>query len=315
MTNEKSPVSLDDASETPVPSEAQERRPPRGRKMLSTLGLVALAASALVGGNLFGMRERLMDTEARKPKAPAASRVAAARTATPPTETGTLLRSWPWWQDVTSLEGMGKGQTDPFTIGEDALQWRLRGKCQSGRLVVTEPSQPKPLLTAACNGAPTEYAITSKAGTKRLQVSAEGPWQLEVDQQVDVPLVETPLPAMSAPDTTVVAKGDFYRMDQTGQGTITVYRLADGTYALRLDDFYVTANIDLEIRLHPLEAPKTTEDYLSAPAPLAAPLDITAGSLNSMLPKDIDPTKFRSVVIWCPLVTSAYAGATLQPAS
>ena len=74
----------------------------------------------------------------------------------------------------------------------------------------------------------------------------------------------------------------------------------------------MTANIDLEIRLHPLRKPRTTRDYLSAPAKLAAPLDVTTGSMNFVLPAGVDPRRYRSVVIWCPIITSAYAAATLD---
>ncbi|MEX2658660.1 MAG: DM13 domain-containing protein, partial [Acidimicrobiales bacterium] len=151
-------------------------------------------------------------------------------------------------------------------------------------------------------------------GTIEVEVASDGPWELLVEQQVDIPLEEEPLPSMSAPGTSVVATGDFYRMDQTGKGSITVYRLEDGSHALRLDDFYVSPNVDLEITLSPLEAPRTTPEFMAAPWVRAAPLDITAGSLNFMLPREVDPTKYKSVVIWCPLIDSAYAAATLKAA-
>jgi len=44
-----------------------------------------------------------------------------------------------------------------------------------------------------------------------------------------------------------------------------------------------------------------------------APLEITVGSLNFSLPADIDPMQYKSVVIWCRLIDSAYAAATLKP--
>ena len=153
--------------------------------------------------------------------------------------------------------------------------------------------------------------LTAKAGPN-LRIEAGGDFTARVEQQVDVPLIEPPLPAMSAPGTRRVARGSFYRIDQVGRGTVTVYRLADGRYALRLADFYVTANIDLEIRLHPLRRPRTSRDYTSAPARLAAPLYTTVGSMNFVLPRGVDPTRYRSVVIWCPTIVSAYAAATLE---
>lgn len=276
------------------------------------MALGALAFSALVGGNAFGTRDRLFGVDVRVARAPAASRVVGATTVTTASDDGTLVRSYPWWQGVASLEGDGTTQALAFEVADEAIQWRMRATCTTGRIVVTDPSGRRPVLDAPCRGGPTDYGISSKSGRKTLRVTAEGPWRLEVDQQVDVPLEEPPLPEMADPAATVVATGDFYRIDQHGEGTVTVYRLADGRYALRLVEFFVTANVDLEIRLHPLETPRTTDDYLGAPAALAAPLPITAGSLNFVLPQDLDPTRYRSVVVWCPIIASAYAAATLR---
>lgn len=288
-------------------------RPSLARRLASGVALAALASSALVGGNALGTRDRLFGVDVRQPRTPAASRVAGGTTVTTAPASTTLVRSYPWWQGVTTLEGEGTAQVPGIDVRDDAIQWRVRATCATGRVVVVDPSGRRPVLDAPCRGAPSDYGISSRTGPRTLRVVAEGAWRLEVEQQLDVPLDEPPLPEMVAPSATVVATGDFYRMDQHGEGTITLYRLADGRHALRLDDFFVTANIDLEIRLHPLEAPRTTADYLAAPAPLAAPLPITAGSLNFVLPADLDPGAYRSVVIWCPIIASAYAGATLRP--
>ena len=128
-----------------------------------------------------------------------------------------------------------------------------------------------------------------------------------------MPLDEPPLAAMTAPDTAVAASGSFYDVDQSGSGTATFYRLGDGSYALRLDNFFVTPNIDLEIQLSPLVAPHSTTAYQSAPSVTVAPLDVTAGSINFTVPTGINPTRYGSLVIWCPLIQSAYAAATLTP--
>ncbi|HUR24212.1 MAG TPA: DM13 domain-containing protein [Acidimicrobiales bacterium] len=300
----------------PAPEAGPPDRPRHGatHRALPWLGLLALLLSAAAGGNLFGLGDRLTGSEPRKPRAPAASRAAGGSTpaATVP-RPATLVRSQPWWQAVTTLEGQGT-TTSRLSIEGSALQWRVRGECGSGRLVVTVPSRPKPLLSTPCAGAGTgtPFGYATKTGAMSLKVAAAGPWKLRVEQQVDVPLVEDPLPAMSAPGTKVLATGDFYRMDQTGQGTVTLYRLADGSHALRLDDFFVSPNIDLQLTFSPLEAPHTTPEFVASPWVKAAPLDITAGALNFDVPREIDPSKYRSVVIWCPLIDSAYAAATLH---
>ena len=293
---------------------------PRGqdqaKRWLSHVGLVALAASALVGGNAFGLRETLMGSVTPEARPAAVSRGSdgpAAAVPQPVEPVETVLRSQPWWQAVTTLEGTGAGTTEPFGIGDGAIQWRVTGTCESGAVVVTTAGETEPLLEGACGTSLVGYGTDT--GTTSLAVRADGAWQLQVDQQLDVPLVEPPTPAMTAPATVVAASGEFYRLDQAETGSVALYHLEDGSFALRLDDFYVTPNVDLEIRLSPLDAPQTTAEFMSEPSALVAPLDVTAGSMNFTVPADVDPTQYRSVVIWCPLIDSAYAAASLAPTS
>jgi hypothetical protein len=81
-----------------------------------------------------------------------------------------------------------------------------------------------------------------------------------------------------------------------------------------LADFFVTANTDLEVQLSPLEAPRSTDQVKASNPVSVAALDITAGSLNFVLPPTVDPTRYKSVVIWCERLFSAYAAASLRPA-
>ncbi|HVL07285.1 MAG TPA: DM13 domain-containing protein [Acidimicrobiales bacterium] len=288
---------------------------PPGQRALSVLGLVAVVASALVGGNFLGLRETLWGSESPEARPAALSRDAAEPASGPapapaPAADQTVLRSQPWWQGLTKLEGRGSTTTSPFTVSQDALQWRAKWTCDTGRLLVRAPGQARPVVDAACPGADTGYSI--RKGAVSLQVSADGPWTMTIDQQLDLPLIEPPLPAMTAPDTKMVFTGSLYRMDQVGTGTLNIYQTADGRHLLRLESFFVTANIDLELRFSPLEAPRTTPQFMASPSVWAAPLDITAGSLNFTLPPDVDPAQFRSVVVWCPIIDSAYAAVTLR---
>ncbi len=284
------------------------------KRVLTVLALSALVASAALGGNLFGLRERLPSLETAEPRPAAVGRSVdgPAIPATTTEQVETALRSQPWWQSVAVSDGVGPTSLAPFTIDAGAIQWRVKWSCENGDLVVRSQTQAEPVVAASCPGEGEGYATDS--GPTSLAVDADGPWRLEVEQQLDVPLVEPPSSAMADPSTVVASTGSFYRMDQSTTGTLTLYRLADGTHALRLDDFFVTPNVDLEIRLSPLEAPQTTEEFLSAPSVWVAPLDVTAGSMNFMVPPDVDPAQYRSVVIWCPLIDSAYAAATLEPA-
>lgn len=275
---------------------------------VAALGLLVICAGAVVGANLFGVRDSLLGSATPKPRAIAVS-------AFSPVGGGgarqrTVLRSQPWWQGLDRLRGSAGATTRGFTVGRSASQWRARWTCRSGRLAVRVVGRAAALIDAACPGSGTAFATQS--GSTRLAVSAAGGWTLRIDQQVDVPLVEPALASMSAPGTSRVFTGDFYRVDQTGTGRLTIYRLRTGRYVMRLSGFYVTPNVDLEIRLSPLRSPHSTPQFLSIRSALVAPLPITAGSLNFSVPRGVDVRRYRSVVLWCPPVHSAYAAAELR---
>jgi len=289
-----------------------ERTRARARRAGTALGLLVLIAALVVGSDAFGLRESLFGSATPPPRASAFSRIASS---TPANAQRSILRSQPWWQTVQTLAGAGTTTTPTFKIGDGAIQWRLRYSCRAGRLLVRSTAAPNPLLSANCPAAGTAAPIPKN--DKSLPVSLAvtgGPWRMVVEQEVDVPLDEPPLPAMSAPGAAPVLSGRVYRIDQSGMGNVTFYRLADGRFALRLAGFYVSPNIDLELRLSPLPAPHSTREYLAAPSVHVAPLDITTGSLNFMVPRGVDPTRYGSLVVWCPLITSAYAAVTLKPA-
>ena len=285
------------------------------KRVLAGVGLVVLAASAVFGANPYGVRDRLLGSVTPEARPPAASRLVDGPAATTPPggagEGATVLRSQPWWQKLTTLEGAGNMAAPPFAVDDGAIQWRVRWTCQTGRLVVQAPASPRPVVDAACPGSNTGYG--TKTGPVSLDVRADGPWQLQVEQQIDLPLNEPPLPAMTAPGAAPLARGNFYRIDQNSNGQVTAYRLPDGSHALRLDEFYVTPNSDLEILLSPLAAPRTTDEIAKSRYARVARLDITTGSLNFTVPPGVDPAQYRSVVIWCERLYSAYAAASLTP--
>ncbi|MEX2289055.1 MAG: DM13 domain-containing protein [Mycobacteriales bacterium] len=281
------------------------------RRVASSVGLLAVVVSAMFGGNVLGLREQVFGSETPTPRPAAVSRSSDAGDPGASVATQSVLRSQPWWQGVTTLSGDGSTTTPAVTIDAEAIQYRVTASCSTGRMLVRAPGQQRPVLDTACPSSEPGYGIDT--GSVRLEVSADGPWELHVEQQVEVPLVEPPLPGMGAPGAAVVS-GSFYRVDQVGTGSATIYRLPDGRYALRLEDFFVTANVDLELQLSTLEAPRTTEQIRDARSPTLASLDVTAGALNFVLPAGLDPTRYRSLVIWCELTSNAYAAARLQPA-
>ena len=151
-----------------------------GRRIVTAVGLVALVVSAVVGSNVFGVRDGLLGSATPAPTAAALSR-AADSPAGPTTVPGlTRLRSQPWWQAVTTLEGAGPTTTTPFLVGANAIQWRVKWSCGSGRLLVQAAQSKGPLVDGACPGG--SWGFATKTGSVTMQVAADGPWKLEVEQ-------------------------------------------------------------------------------------------------------------------------------------
>jgi hypothetical protein len=284
-------------------------------RTLPWLALTAILVAAVFGADPLSVRERLFGGQTPKAVRPAVSRVSAGDTTVPGATTTlppkTIVRSYPWWQDITTFAGAGSSNPSTFSVDPGAIQWRVMYSCQAGQMTVTVAGEKTPLADVSCPQTGTVYETST--GAVKLQVAASAPWQLGISQQVDVPLVEPPTADMVASTTVAVDHGSLYGVDQSGSGKATFYRLADGSYVLRLDSFFITPNIDLELRLSPLPSPHSTSDYLSAQSVYVAPLDVTTGSINFTVPPGVSPTAYRSLVVWCPTITSAYAAATLVP--
>lgn len=287
---------------------AASRHPTRA---LGWLLLLPLVAAALFGGNLLGVRDRVFP-------APTTLSTTTLNNAAGQAVSGeNALPAEPYWVPVAPSTSSGTGDgTATVTIASDALQWKVDWQCGSGTISIDArragaASQPI-AHDQTCSGAGEGFGVDS--GTFALAVTASSNWSLTVQQQLDRPQNSPPLPAMSAPGSALLASGSFYGIDQQGQGTARIYRLPDGSTALRLDKFYVTPNTDFVIRLSPLPHPGSTPDFAASPSVDVAPLVITAGSMNFAIPSTIDPRAYHSVVIWCQRLISAYAGASLQPA-
>lgn len=282
------------------------------RRVAALIGLLVLVAGVIVGGDFFGLRTQLLGEEAPEPATPVTGDAADADGATSgadETPAATRVRSQPWWQTVTTLDSGGEPTAD-VTIDDNALQWRLRWECESGSLLVEVAGRDEPAVDAECPDSGT--AFLTRTGNATVEVDGDAPWQVEVEQQIDVPLEEPPLPEMESSDAEEVARGSFYDIDQTGRGEVVIYRLGGGSYALRLVDFFVTPNVDLELRLSEQDRPETTEEFDKPASDYVATLQATTGSMNFRIPEEIDPTQHDSLVIWCPPVQNAYAAASFE---
>lgn len=297
-----------------APRRARGRlRRERLRRPLGALILLVMALSAIYGGGFFGVRDRFPPPATRTQAGPFGPAIGQAEGSARQAST---RRSQPYWRPLERFTGTGPLATPAFSIDDRALQWRVKWRCERGRFRI-QPQRPSGddfghalADTDACPRQDT--GVSAASGGFRLNVQAAGPWEARVEQQLDVPLVEPPTPEMTSPASRVAAAGDFYDIDEHGLGKVEVHRHRDGSATLRLEGFYVTPNLDLELRLSHLERPKTTEEVVDAPYRDVGFLKATAGSMNYRLPPGALSDRVRSVVIWCEITHNAYAAATLR---
>lgn len=220
-------------------------------------------------------------------------------------------RAAPRWEPVEVFSGTGPLSTRQFSIQKDAIQWRVKWKCEAGSLRITTkpPKQKNPaLVEGTCPNTGDGYSVQS--GAVSLGIEADGPWTATVEQQVDTPIRESPLPGMEP--ANILSKGDFYNVDKQGKGTVTLYKLPTGERALRLsEDFEVSNDPDLAVWLSEVPHPNTSVEAQNSPHVQIAALKATRGPQNYIVPPEIPTEKIRSVVLWCVPVPSAYAIASL----
>lgn len=290
------------------------------RHWIGTALLLPMILSAMYSANSFDLRDRFPPPATRLEQETvdrlAADRLGGAATGESATsQRENFERSQPWWQEIKTFRGSGALTTEAFSIENHAIQWRVAWSCERGHFVA-KPLSPagkevrRELVNTDCPQTGTAFSV--KTGSMSLQVQAQGDWTVKVEQQVDIPLVEAPLPEMSSGQAQVIRTGSVYDVDRVGRGAVKIFRLPGGQLALRLEEFFVSQNSDLELRLSELSEPKSTPEIAAAPQKNLEFLKATTGAMNYLIPKDVDISRYRSLVIWCEITHNAYAAATLE---
>ena len=110
--------------------------------------------------------------------------------------------------------------------------------------------------------------------------------------------------------------GQFRDQDRfhTGSGGATIYRLADGSQLLRLEDFQVTNGPDLRVILTRAQDPEQAGEVTGPGHLELSKLKGNMGNQNYPIPDDADISSFNSVVIFCKPFKVIFSVATLEDA-
>ncbi|MBT8135392.1 MAG: DM13 domain-containing protein [Gammaproteobacteria bacterium] len=126
-----------------------------------------------------------------------------------------------------------------------------------------------------------------------------------MDEPMNMAMAETPL---------VVALGNFTDADaiHRGSGKASMYRLPDGSHVLRFEDFAVTNGPALVVLMSSVAEVSSAEDVKAGRYIKLGKLKGNKGNQNYTIPASIDPSHYRSVVIWCDLFDVVFSPATLN---
>ena len=93
---------------------------------------------------------------------------------------------------------------------------------------------------------------------------------------------------------------------------MTIYRLADGAYVLRFEDFEVTNGPDLRVLVSPHPNPRGSGDATAEGYVELGKLKGNIGSQNYRFPEGLTPDAFQSVVIYCKPFRVVFSVASLS---
>ena len=115
----------------------------------------------------------------------------------------------------------------------------------------------------------------------------------------------------------VVAEGQFQDADEfhQGAGTVTLYRLADGTHLLRFEDFRVTNGPQLHVLLANHAEPVNRNDLEADGYVDLGGLKGNVGSQNYEIAANITVDTVKSIVIYCKPFHVVFSTATLSSES
>ena len=126
-------------------------------------------------------------------------------------------------------------------------------------------------------------------------------------------VVETPMGEEMDTGPKVVAQGEFNEIDvvHKGSGQAIIAAIGDGKNILRLENFSVTNGPDLFVYLSVNADPSSGAEVTTGGYSLGR-LKAPEGAFNYEIPADVDPTAFKSVVIYCKAFSVLFSVATLQ---
>ncbi len=207
-----------------------------------------------------------------------------------------------WWLGSPLFRTVEVDEAFPVSAPaerEDAAQ-------QQAEPAAAADQEAEPAAEAAMD---RQFPLTANATIPEGMTRAEAEERMEAAAQAEDPVEEPMMEAMEEPEVIALLTGEFEDGDpfHTGEGTATVYRLADGRHVVRFENFRVRNGPDLRVILTPVGR----EDVLADGYIELGELKGNVGNQNYFFPEGIDPGDYAAVIIYCWPFRVVFAEAVL----
>ena len=125
-----------------------------------------------------------------------------------------------------------------------------------------------------------------------------------------MPTEQASEPSTAAPMR--VSFGDFHGVSHPGTGSAAVYRQDDGSYVLRLENLDIFNGPDLYVYAVAADDANDNDAVLEAGFLNLGRLKGNQGNQNYGLPASFDPSRYRSISVWCQRFSVNFATAPLR---
>ena len=110
----------------------------------------------------------------------------------------------------------------------------------------------------------------------------------------------------------VVSRGSLDSLEHATSGSALIVRLEDGSHVVRLEDLDTSNGPDLRVILSDRPVSDDWHGWTDGRHVDLGGLEGNVGSSNYEIPRDVDPSDFRTVVVWCRRFTVGFAVAPIE---
>lgn len=125
--------------------------------------------------------------------------------------------------------------------------------------------------------------------------------------------VSEPFPGGQSSSAQTLASGTFHSVLHPTKGTATVYRLEDGSRALRFTNFNTSNGPDVHVYMVAADDARDHATVLHSGFVDLGVIKGNIGDQNYSIGPDVDLSKYRTVSIWCKRFSVNFGAAPLTP--